>query len=103
MNIVTVVFSYLHTMANKGDVVYWSEDPGWWYKDRNRWDYHILATSSEWFLAGALCTYILTLIPEFKRIRVKRPIVELDRDRKQSRTLSQQKYDSDSAIVDIRL
>lgn len=86
MNIVTVVFSGLHTIANE-DVVYWTTDK-WWKYCRNKWTYHVVATASEWVLAICFCATLLTFVPEFKRASIHGTVVELDRDRRQVRQTS---------------
>lgn len=83
MCVVTVVFSYLHSRDNK-DVAYWTAEHSW-MRERNSWAYHVVATASEWVLAGAFYVVLLTLVPEFKRVTVQGMVVELERDRRQVR------------------
>ncbi|XP_042873430.1 DNA damage-regulated autophagy modulator protein 1-like isoform X2 [Penaeus japonicus] len=83
MCVITVVFSYLHTRDNR-DVAYWTSEHSW-MRERNNWAYHVVATASEWVLAGTFYVVLLTLVPEFKRVTVQSLVVELDRDRRQVR------------------
>lgn len=84
--ITTIVFSLLYEVANEEkEVVYWTRQKAWWKEDRNKWTYHILATSSEWLLAFTFVAMLLTLVPEFQRMSFHGVKMQYDRDRRQCR------------------
>lgn len=41
---------------------YWTAEHSW-MRERNSWAYHVVATASEWVLAGAFYVVLLTLVP----------------------------------------
>ncbi|XP_045136245.1 DNA damage-regulated autophagy modulator protein 2-like isoform X2 [Portunus trituberculatus] len=85
--LITIVFSVLHDMANEGkDNSYLPESSDWWRREgREKWSYHILATSNEWLLSFTYVIMLLTLVPEFKRLSFHGVKIEYDRDRRQVR------------------
>lgn len=101
MIITSVLFSILHDNAND-DVAYWTTNVNWWRSEgRKKWVFHVIATASEWVLAGTFTVVLLTFVPEFKRMNFQGISVEYDRDRSQTReaTLAQ----STETVETIRL
>jgi hypothetical protein len=57
-------------------------DPTRWEKQYGAWELHIISVSTEWMMAAFLDIYILSFIPEFKKItmdQLKFTLVELRR------------------------
>ncbi|XP_042238237.1 DNA damage-regulated autophagy modulator protein 2-like isoform X2 [Homarus americanus] len=84
MNITTVLFSVLHALANDNQVAYLTRNQEW-KNTRISWEYHVVATASEWVLAGCFCVILFTFAPEFKRVTIQGVLIELERDRRQVR------------------
>lgn len=98
MIILTILFSFLYDAKNR-DVAYWTEETEWWMDDeRQHWEFHIIATASEWVLAAAFVVVLLSLVPEFKRMTFQGVMVEYDRDRDQLRERSHPPTQSSETI-----
>ncbi|KAA0199235.1 hypothetical protein HAZT_HAZT000111 [Hyalella azteca] len=53
-------------------------DPRKWYPSNGGWTYHVISTASEWICASTFAIFMLTLVPEFRRVSLNSPEIFID-------------------------
>lgn len=60
-----------------------------WSADDGGFEWHLVSVISEWLLSFTYCVYILTLLPEFKRIKLYAPVIELHEKTQENKEMIQ--------------
>ncbi|XP_046400853.1 DNA damage-regulated autophagy modulator protein 2 [Ischnura elegans] len=73
--ICTIFFVVLSITGVASHLLFHGSDPRKWYPEDGGWGLHVASTASEWVVACAFCLYILSFVPEFRRISIEEPRV----------------------------
>jgi len=69
----TVAFVVMIVAGVAANKQWHGDDPTKWNKDDGGWTLHVASTGSEWIMALAFDIFILTLVPEFKKLVLESP------------------------------
>ncbi|XP_071449864.1 DNA damage-regulated autophagy modulator protein 2 [Hetaerina americana] len=73
----TIFFLILTVTGVASHLLFHGSNPRKWYPEDGGWSLHVVSTASEWVVAIAFCIYILTFVPEFRRVSIEEPRVSV--------------------------
>jgi len=69
----TVCFVVMLAAGVEANKQWHGDDPTKWNKDDGGWSLHVVSTASEWIMAMAFDIFLLSLVPEFRKLVLESP------------------------------